>query len=138
MAATINTASITLEPKSDIRLLGVQLDTKLTWYAHVREIEKTMIMQTLALAKITTSTWGATFAKAWHLYIAVVRPAMTYASTVWHALKEPKGLSMPIENRLSVVQNKCVRLVSGGYKATLFRLVRPRRLSPLFRHISCS
>lgn len=118
MTATINIANTTLSPKQDIRVLGVQLDTRLKWHAHVEEIEKKMTKQTLALAKITTSTWGATFTKARHVYTAVVRPAMTYGSLVWHAPKELKGLSKSAENRLAVVQNKCLRLISGGYKAT--------------------
>lgn len=76
---------------------SVQLDTKLKWHAHVREEEKKMTKQTLALAKIATSTWGATFARARHVYTAVVRPAMTYGSAVWHAPKEVKGLAKSLE-----------------------------------------
>lgn len=76
---------------------SVQLDTKLKWHAHVREEEKKMTKQTLALAKIATSTWGVTFARARHVYTAVVRPAMTYGSAVWHAPKEVKGLAKSLE-----------------------------------------
>lgn len=76
MKATINIANRTLSPKQDIRVLGVQLDTRLEWHAHVKEIEKKMTKQTLALADITAFTWGATFAKAWHVYTVVVRPGM--------------------------------------------------------------
>lgn len=118
MTATINITNTTLSFKPDIQILRVQLDTKLKWHAHVKEIEKKMTKQTLALAKLTTSTWGATFARAQHIYTAVVRPAMTYGSAVWHAPKELKKTSKSMENRLSVVQNKCLRLVLGGYKAT--------------------
>lgn len=89
-----------------------------------------MVKQTLALAKITTSTWGATFTKARHLYTAVVRPAMTYGSAVWHAAKELKKLSKSMENRLAVVLNKCLRLVSGGYKATPIRALEAETICP--------
>ena len=138
MKATINIANTTLSPKQDIRVLGVQLDTRLEWHAHVKEIEKKMTKQTLALADITASTWGATFAKAWHVYTAVVRPAMTYGSTVWHAPRELKGFSKSAENRLSVVQNECLRLISGGYKATPIQALGAETLFPLYHHTSCS
>ena len=82
MTATINIANTVLEPKPNIWILGIQIDIKLKWHAHIREVEKKMTKQTLALAKITTSTWEATFSKARHVYTAVVRPAMTYKSAV--------------------------------------------------------
>lgn len=48
-----------------------------------------------------------------------MRPAMTYCSAVWHAPAELKGLpKKTVEKKLSVVQNKCLRMVSGAYKAT--------------------
>ena len=108
----------------------MQLDTRLKWHAHVREIEKKMTKQTLALAKVTTSTWGATFIKAQHVYTAVVRPAMTYGSTVWHAPKKLKGFSKSAEDRLAIVQNKCLQLISGRYKATPIQALKAEMFIP--------
>ena len=74
MAASINIASTEVEPKTDIRVLGLQIDTKLKWGPHVRKAQKKMVKQSMALTKISTSTWGATFTKARQVYSAVVRP----------------------------------------------------------------
>lgn len=83
MQASVRNIHKDISPKTDIRVLGVQIDTKLKWHAHVREVQTNkMTKQSLALSKVTTSTWGATFAKARHIYSAVVRPAMTYGATV--------------------------------------------------------
>lgn len=53
----------------------LQIGTKLKWRPHVKKIQGKMATQTRPLTKITTSTWGATFARARHVYCAVVRPA---------------------------------------------------------------
>lgn len=73
-----------------------------------------MTKQSLALSKVTTSTWGATFSKARHIYSAVVRPAMSYGSTVWHSPPKHKDFSKLAAGKLSVIQNKCLRTVSGA------------------------
>ena len=73
--------------------------------------------QSKALTKISTSTWGATFPKARQVYTAVVRPAMTYGSTIWHTPKEIKK-SNGISNKLAVIQNECLRTIAGAFKAT--------------------
>ena len=51
-------------------------------------------------------------------YTAVVRSAMNYGPAVWHAPKELKAMPDSVENKLSVVQNKCLQMVSDIYKAT--------------------
>lgn len=56
--------------KPDIRVLGVQTDTKFRWGPHSKMVQEKLDTQTRALKKITVSTWGATFARARHLYLA--------------------------------------------------------------------
>ena len=68
MAASINIASTEIEPKTDIRVLGLQIDTKLKWGPHVRKTQKKMVKKSMALTKISTSTWGVTFTKARQVY----------------------------------------------------------------------
>ena len=85
--ATVNVVSSTLKPRPDMRIFGVQLDTRLKWHAHVREVENKMTKHTLALAKITNCTWSADFARARYVY-PMVSLAMTYGSAVWHIAAE--------------------------------------------------
>lgn len=80
-----------------------------------------MTAQTLALAKIVTSTWGANFARARHMYTAAL--TMSYDSAVWQAPNKPKGLPKLVESGLFVPHNRCRRMVSGAYKTTLVKAV---------------
>lgn len=77
-----------------------------------------MTTQTLALSRITTSTWGACFAKARQVYSAVVRPAITFESTVWYSpCGRPDG-SKRVDKKPSDIQRECLRVVSGSFRAT--------------------
>ena len=85
--------------------------------------------------KISTSTWGATFAKARQVYSAVVRPAMTYGSTVWHMPKEVKK-SKTSTSKLSVMQNNCLRTIAGAFKATPISVLEAGTLiAPIDTHL---
>ena len=137
MTTTINISSEIIKPKADIRVLGLQIDCKLKWNAHIRQVQEKMTSQTLALTKLTASTWGASFTKARHVYIAVIRPAMTYGSAVWHSPPGAGGKLESAENKLSVVQNRCLRKIAGAYKATPIRsLEAETHISPISLHLS--
>lgn len=73
---------------------------------------------------------GATFAKARHVYSAVVRPALSHGSTVWHSPPENKDLPKSADSKMSVIQNKCLRTVSGAYKATPIRTLEAETYIP--------
>lgn len=77
-----------------------------------------MASQSLALTKIAASTWEATLNKARQVYTAVVRPAMTYGAPISHTPKEPNRKSVGPIAKLVTLQNKCLRSITGAYKAT--------------------
>jgi hypothetical protein len=84
MQAALQLGDCQIKPETNIRILGLQVDSELRWGPHIRKIQKKMASQTLALLRITASTWGATFAKTKQIYNAVVRPATTYGAAIWH------------------------------------------------------
>lgn len=124
---TLNDADIAI--KTDVRVLGLQIDTKLRWGPHIRKVQQKMTRQTLALTKISTSTWGASFLKARRVYSAVVRPALTFGSAIWHTPTELKG-PKSIGNKLSIIQNRCLRTIAGAYKATPIAVLEAETLTP--------
>ena len=83
MAAGVNLEGIDKEPQQSVWILGVLLDSKLCWGPHVKRTAEKAAQQSRALTATAGSTWGATFAKAWLIYSAVVRPAITYGVTIW-------------------------------------------------------
>ena len=77
-----------------------------------------MATQTMALTKVTTSTWGATLNKARQVYTVIVWPAMTYKAVVWHSPKRSKIKGLGPAAKLTTLQNKCLQSITGAYKAT--------------------
>ena len=82
MSATVTIDIQVIKLKPNIRVLGLQIDTKLKWRAHIQKVQKKMVNQSMTLTKIFMSTWGATFSKARQVYTAMVCPAMTYGLSV--------------------------------------------------------
>lgn len=65
-----------------------------------------MASEPIALTKIATSTWRASFVRARHVDTAVIRPAMTYGSTTWHFPAEAGEKDKSAEIKLCVMQNR--------------------------------
>jgi hypothetical protein len=53
MTITIKIDSNTIQSKIDIRILDVQIDTRLKWDLHVRKIQKKMTKQIMILTKLS-------------------------------------------------------------------------------------
>lgn len=134
---TITIQGNVIKPKEEIRILGLQFDSKLNWKAHLKKIQRKMTTQKLALSRLTASTWGASMLKARTIFKAVVRPAITYASSIW---RSPEGLTTHLkrlENKLRIIQNSCLRTVSGAYKATPIRVLEAESfIEPLAMHMN--
>jgi hypothetical protein len=86
MKASLQLDQHRIDPKAQVRILGIELDTKLRWGPHVRKVQTKITQQAIALRRITTSTWGATFKRAKLVYTLVVQPAMTYGAPIWFSL----------------------------------------------------
>jgi hypothetical protein len=72
----------------------------------------------LAFSKLAAFAWGTSVPSARQMYAVVIRSVLAYAAPSWHDVGDGlKGLS----RALTPVQNKCLQIVSGAYKATLTR-----------------
>ena len=70
------------------------------------------------------------------MYTAVVRPAMTYGSTIWHTPKDLKG-SNSIAGKLAVIQNRSLRTVAGAYRATPIAVLEAEtHIPPITVHLN--
>lgn len=117
MAATINIEGVRQAAKPSIRILGVQVDSKLRWSAHIANIKSRYESQVLAMGRISRSTWGASFAKARIVYSSIIRPTLSYAAGIWYAPQGSDYHRKGIDNQLETLQNKGLRAVTGAYKA---------------------
>jgi hypothetical protein len=78
MTITIKIDSNTIQSRIDIRVLDVQIDTRLKWDSHVRKIQEKMTKQIMILTKLSIFIWRTIFRKIRVLYIFVIRFAFIY------------------------------------------------------------
>ena len=115
MTTSIQIESSVIKLKSDVRVLKVQLNTKLRWNAHLRQIEANHVTRMLALSQLEVFTWETIFTKARQIYSAVVRSEIAFEASVWHQREKERELSDK-ECRLETLQNQTLRHVTKTFK----------------------
>ena len=84
MMTSIQIESSVIKLKSDVRVLEMQLNMKLQWDAHLRQIKTNHVTRMLTLSRFKVFTWEAIFTKARQVYSAVVRSEIAFEASVWH------------------------------------------------------
>jgi hypothetical protein len=131
MRASINLGDVTVEPVDSTRILGVFLDTKLRWKEHLTKIQEKMATRINALRRLTGSTWGFPLIQARQVYNSIIRPAMTYGALAWHQpTADSRRLTGGITPKLGIIQNKCLRIIAGAFRATPTRSLETLTFTP--------
>lgn len=117
--------------------LNVLIDSKLKWDPHVRKTQSKLERQTNAITRIATSTWWATFQKAPLVYSTVVCPALTYGALIWISPEGRSTTKLSLLRPLEIIQNRCLRVISGAYRATPIQLLESETgIPPLRNHLN--
>ena len=117
MAAIPRIEGLQSQTKGSIRVLGIQIDTKLKWNPHIAKIHDRYASQSLALGRITASTWGASFERARLVYSAVVTPAIIYGAGIWYSPQGTETARKSTGKQLEILQNQGLRRILGAYRA---------------------
>ncbi len=101
--------------KLNVQVLEVQLNMKLRWNSHLRQIEADHVIKILMLSQLEIFIWEVTFAKARQIYSAMIRLRMTFEASIWHQRdKEEELLNM--KWRLETLQNQALHHVIDIFK----------------------
>ncbi len=93
----------------------MQLNMKLQWDAHLRQIKTNHVTRMLTLSHLEVFTWEAIFTKAKQVYSAVVRSEIAFEASVWHQCDKKDEL-LSKECRLETLQNQTLRHVAEVFK----------------------
>jgi hypothetical protein len=110
-----------VSPVKSARFLGVWLDWRLNWKAHLQAVQNKLKTQDFALSRIAAKTWGPSLAKAREVYSKCIRAAIAFGASTYHKPTEPGGKPQGIARELGKAQNNSLRIVTGAYKATPIR-----------------
>jgi hypothetical protein len=128
LANRVQLGNTTKEPTTSTLFLGVWLDRKLTWKAHLKEVQQKLETQRLALTRLAAASWGFSLPRAREVYVKVIRSAMAYGATAFHKVTEPGGNAAGLAGSLRKEQTQCLRTVAGAYRATPVRALETETL----------
>ncbi|KAL9573277.1 hypothetical protein ACKAV7_002962 [Fusarium commune] len=110
------------EVQEMMTILGVLVDSQMTFDLHVTEIIKKCRRRLGYMKQISGSTWGPDMCAVRQYYLTLIRPVITYACGAWF-IKQRKcvstrlnfGLSTKVIDRLQSLQSECLCFVSGAF-----------------------
>ena len=118
MGASLQLGGDRVQATNSVRVLGVQLDSKLRWQPHVRLLQAKLMARTTAIQSITGSTWGLPIHTSRRVYSAVSRPAITHGAAAWYIPAGLRGHRKGDVAKLRTIQGQSLRAVTGAYRAT--------------------
>ena len=130
MNASLSLKDLNIHSSTSVHILGVQVNSKLWWGAHIKKIEAKMMTQMLMLSKLSMSMWGASFQNVRQIYSAVIQSAWTYESVIWYHSKGTCEMKNHIIKRMTVIQNQCLRKISRAYRVTLIEILEAETFIP--------
>ena len=113
-----------IDDKPQAKLLGVILDSKLTWAAQHEKVRGTATKFTAAFKRYTKAASGIRPAEALKLYNAVAVPRICYASDVWYKPphKTAKGArqqgAVRLTKQLESIQRQAAIAITGALRTT--------------------
>ena len=103
----------TLPTIKNPKILGLTLDPKLNYSAHIQNTLK-RANQTIAMLKaLTTTHWGKAKETLIVSYKTITRPIVEYASTIWSPIASTTNIGA-----LQTIQNSALRTITGCTRDT--------------------
>ncbi len=115
MMISIQIENSVIKLKSDVWVLKMQLNMKLQWDAHLRQIKTNHVTRMLTLSCLEVFIWKAIFTKARQVYLAVVRSEIAFEASVWHQRDKKDELSSK-KCKLETLQNQTLHHVAEVFK----------------------
>ena len=103
-----------LELSKEARLLGVTLDSKLTWKPHIIRITRKATTALMQCRQIVGKTWGIKPSMMKWIYTAMIRPIMWYACVSWAGGLNKKYLV----RKLTKEQRLAQLMISSAFPGT--------------------
>lgn len=108
-----------VEAKETALYLGIIFDWKLTWNAHLEQMEAKTSKRLAAISCLAGSTWGIGVKELRHIFTACILPLTSYGATAWLPDNTRGGGQMLRYQKTMVklrgMQKQAGKAISGGY-----------------------
>jgi hypothetical protein len=106
-----------IQPVIQTKLLGLTLDSKLNWTAHLNEKERQVRKIFFSLRSYTGKTWGLSSSRLRAMYSALVEPSLLYCCSVWASViktKQGRKKLRSIERQFNVLTSRSFQTADTG------------------------
>jgi ribonuclease HI len=100
--------------KNEVRLLGIILDSKLTWRQQCLHVKKKCLIALASVRRVVGRSWGLQPKMMKWIYTAVVRPMASYAAVIWCRAIKVKSYLAGLEK----VQRTACLMITGAMRTT--------------------
>jgi len=100
----INTTTGHIERVNSTKLLGLYLDSNLTWHTHIDTMLSKSTQRLYFLKQLSCAGFPQT--QLWHFYLTVIRPVLEYAAPVWHHL-----ITKTQADQIEAIQRRAIRII---------------------------
>ena len=115
-----------IEFVDNYKFLGVYFDSKLKWNVHIKYLQNSLISAINLLKIIRGLNWGADRHTLRLIYKVSIRAKFDYACFIYNTA------SKQLLQKLNVIQNKCLRLITGALRCSkIERLETDASIEPL-------
>ncbi len=114
---TINVDGTEIPLSEEARLLGVILDSRHSWAAHITSVVNSCEKATNLLRRLCGFKWGAHPKQLMKVYYALIRSRLDYGAELFNSA------SVTQKKRLDAVQCKALRIILGLPKTTAAEVV---------------
>ena len=104
----------TMELSNEVKLLGITLDSKLTFNTHIDNITKKCIGTLFQCERAIGPTGGLSPKVCHWIYTSIIRPTLAYCSIVYAALNNLTGTPRITGYLRGEAAKRAVRLISQG------------------------
>ena len=113
----IRLEGLEVKPTPTCRILGLILDSKLSWKSHIEQIETKTTKSLGALSSLAGSTWGTSYKGLRRIYQGMILPQITYAASSWYAPVDQDGNYRDgAIRKLETIQRKAAKIITGAFK----------------------
>jgi len=100
----IHTSTGHIERVNSTKLLGLYLDSNLTWHTHIDTMLSKSTQRLYFLKQLSRA--GVPQTQLRHFYLTVIRPVLEYAAPVWHHL-----ITKMQADQIEAIQKRAIRII---------------------------
>ena len=127
---TLNSALLPLDRRP--KILGVVLDTHLTFSPHISDVTGRVISRLRILKALAGSSWGQHKETLTLTFKSIIRSLYTYAAPIWFPNSSPSSIA-----KLQRTQNTALRIASGSHQiSSIPHLHQETKVIPVFDHLT--